>query len=163
MHLLALLPTILFAATKPATKHNAVTWFIDGNNVMGHKGTPADRETIAAKVKPITAAQQVILVFDGQKGFEQDTIEDEGIFRSVFLREGGSADDYILGEIESLIPLRPRRKVQVVTADRALRNKVLETKPIVYGVVNPVVFWKRYLPRLCGMKSDYTNIPEEKP
>jgi hypothetical protein len=159
MHLLALLPTILFAATK----HNALTIILDGNNILGHKGTPADRETIVAKVKPISAAQQVILVFDGQKGLEQDTVENEGIFRSVFLREGGSADDYILSEIESLIPERPRRKIQVVTADRALRKQVLKTKPIVHGVVNPVVFWKRYLPRLCGMKSDYTNVPEEKP
>ena len=150
---LGLLPALLLAVTK----HTAVTWFIDGNNLMGHKGTPRSRESIAEKVKPIQAAERVVLVFDGTKGQSEDTVHDEGIFKSVFLREGISADDYILDEIKAMIPLRPRRKVQVVTADRALRRKVLETKPIVYGVVNPVVFWKRYLPRLCGLKNDYTN------
>lgn len=160
MNLFGLLPSILLAMAKPQ-KHTAVTWFIDGNNLMGHKGTPRDRETITTKVKPIHAAERVVLVFDGQKGKEDDTVEDEGIFQSVILAEGKSADDFILDEIKALIPLRPRRKVQVVTADRALRRKVLETKPIVYGVVNPVVFWKRYLPRLCGFKSDYTNVPPE--
>ena len=157
MFFFGLLPAMLLAVTK----HTAVTWFIDGNNLMGHKGTPRDRETIAAKVKPIKAAERVVLVFDGQRGREQDGVEDDGIFRSVYLREGISADDYILDEIRALIPLRPRRKVQVVTADRALRRKVLETKPVVYGVVNPVVFWKKYLPRLCGFKNDYANTPPE--
>ena len=128
---------------------------------MGHKGTPRSAETITEKVKPIRAAERVVLVFDGQKDQVGNDVHDEGIVRSVFLQHGASADDYILDEIKALIPLRPRRKVQVVTADRALRRKVLETKPIVYGVVNPVVFWKRYLPRLCGFKSDYTNIPPE--
>jgi len=155
--LLGIVPAALLAVTK----HTAVTWFIDGQNLQGHKGTPRDRETIALKVKPIKAAEKVILVFDGQKGITEDRIEEEGIFRNVFLREGASADEYILNQINSLIPERPRRKVQVVTADRALRNKVLRSKFVVYGVVNPVVFWKRYLPRLCGMKSDYTNTPTE--
>lgn len=157
MHLFAILPALLLAVSK----HTAVTWFIDGNNVMGHKGTPRDRQGIARKVQPIVAAQQVVLVFDGQEGLEQDEITQEGIFTNVSLRQGSSADDYILEQIKALIPQRPRRKVQVVTADRALRRKVLQTKPIVYGVVNPVVFWKRYLPRLCLLKSDYTNTSEE--
>ena len=157
MNLFGIVPALLLAVTK----HTAVTWFIDGQNLQGHKGTPRDRETIALKVKPITAAEKVILVFDGKKGQPQDIIEEDGIFKSVMLREGASSDDYILNEIKALVPERPRRKVQVVTADRALRNKVLHTKPVVYGVVNPLVFWKRYLPRLCGMKSDYTNTPEE--
>lgn len=160
MNLFGILPAILLAITKPVSKHKAVTWFIDGNNLLGHF-PGRDRETIALKVKPIQSAEQVVLVFDGQKGREEDSVEEDGIFRSVYLREGLSADDYILDEIKSMIPLRPRRKVQVVTADRALRRKVLETKPIVYGVVNPVVFWKRYLPRLCGLKSDYTNTPPD--
>lgn len=160
MNLFGILPALLLATPTP-TKHKAVTWFIDGNNLLGHF-PGRNRETIAERVKPIRAAEKVVLVFDGQKGKEQDTIEDEGIYKSVFLKEGASADDYILDEIKALIPLRPRRKVQVVTADRALRKKVLKTKPVVYGVVNPVVFWKRYLPRLCGLKSDYTNIPEDR-
>lgn len=155
MNLFTLLPAILLAVSK----HTAVTWFIDGNNLLGHKGTPKDRETIATQVKPIQAAEKVVLVFDGQKGILEDKVEEEGIFKSVYLREGVSADDFIVNEIKALIPLRPRRKVQVVTADRALRKQVLHTKPIVYGVVNPVVFWKRYLPRLSLQKSDYTNTP----
>jgi hypothetical protein len=155
MNLLTLLPALLLAVTK----HTAVTWFIDGNNLLGHKGTPKDRETIATKVKPIQAAERGVLVFDGQKGMIENRVEEDGVFKSVYLREGVSADDFILDEIKALIPLRPRRKVQVVTADRALRKQVLRTKPIVYGVVNPVVFWKRYLPRLCLQKNDYTNTP----
>eukprot|EP00977_Amphora_coffeiformis_P005696 scaffold1206_cov160-Amphora_coffeaeformis.AAC.2 len=158
MKLFGIVPAVLLAVTK----HTSVTWFIDGQNLQGHRGTPRDRETIALKVKPIKAAEKVILVFDGQKGLTEDSIEEDGIFRNVLLREGLSADDYILNEIKALIPERPRRKVQVVTADRALRSKVLRTKPVVHGVVNPVVFWKRYLPRLCGMKNDYTNTsPDE--
>ena len=160
---LSILPA-LFAAlvVKTPQKHTAVTWFIDGNNLMGHKGTPKDRETIADKVKPIQAAQGVVLVFDGKKsGLTEDIVEEEGIYKSVFLREGVTSDEYILREIKDLIPLRPRRKVNVVTADRELRRKVLRTKPIVNGVVNPVVFWKRYLPRLCLLKSDYANTPPD--
>jgi hypothetical protein len=46
-----------------------------------------------------------------------------------------------------------RNIVQVVTADRKLRQRILNIKPMkVRGVINPVTFWKRYLPRLCGMK-----------
>ena len=84
------------------------------------------------------------------------------IFQVVSLAEGLSTDEYIM---EQLLHLKQQQgttttKVQVVTADRALRRKVLETKPVVRGVVNPVVFWRRYRPRLTGLKTDYSNVPK---
>jgi hypothetical protein len=138
---------------------------------MGHKGTPRDCETIAAKLKPIqdnTADLSVILVWDGRpdqsetliESNEVDQVNGKSAFQVVSLAEGVSADDYILKQINELVARRSSTKVEVVTADRAFRRKVLETKPVVRGVVNPVVFWRRYRPRLTGMKSDYKNEPK---
>lgn len=156
-------------------------WFIDGNNLMGHKGTPRDRQSIADKLRPIqnmTSDLSVTLVWDGKKGFESIAIEKNeenddisattttiprrNSFQVVSLAEGMNADDYILQELLRLkaSPEGKSSSVQVVTADRALRRRVLEIKPIIRGVVNPVVFWRRYRPRLTGMKSNYANEPK---
>jgi YacP-like NYN domain len=163
------------SSTKKKQKQQT-TWFIDGNNLMGHKGTPSQASIIAEKIAPIEPkAEQVILVFDGQKATKnkgKDEAEvaietrivkesDSSRFQTVYLGKDLSADDFILSEI-NLLKNDPRRRVQVVTADRKLRRLVLEkSKPVVRAVINPVVFWKRYLPRLSGMKSDYTNVPKE--
>ena len=143
-----------------------MTWIIDGNNLMGHKGTPRDRPTISQKLQDIQqtdSASRVILVFDGHEDFQETKIDVRGpnnMFECVELAAGMDADAYILQQIRELMQVTTARKcVQVVTADRKLRKQVLETKPIVKGVVNPVVFWKRYRPRLCGFKSDYSNLP----
>jgi hypothetical protein len=167
--------------TRNRDKKQQTTWFIDGNNLMGHRGTPREASIIAEKIAPIEPkAEQVILVFDGQKTSskngkggkddqESSTHEtrvvkasDTSRFQTVYLGKDLSSDDYILNEIKNILKTDHRRRVQVVTADRKLRRLVLEkSKPVVRGVVNPVVFWKRYLPRLSGMKSDYTNVAKE--
>lgn len=147
MRLLGLL--VGFAVGKKST---LTTWFIDGNNLMGHRGTPKDPDTIANKLQPIQGADAVILVFDGGKGDTTRT-ESLGSFQRISLGEDDvSADDYILREIKALMDELPRRRVDVVTADRDLRRRVLASKPIVRSVVNPVTFWRRYLPRLSGLK-----------
>jgi hypothetical protein len=146
MKLLPLLQAALFAVGRQPT-----TWMIDGNNVLAHKGTPIDRDVLAQKLGPIRGAEEIVLVFDGRPG-EATSVVSEGTLRRVSLGEGLSADDYIQQEIIDLLETIPRRRIQVVTADRELRRSVLEQKPIVRGVVNPVTFWRRYLPRLCGLK-----------
>ena len=90
-----------------------------------------------------------------------------GTFQKVTLGTGLLADDYILNEISAMgrdshhhhheqdaASTTTRNVVQVVTADRKLRQQVLAIKPNkVKGVINPVTFWKRYIPRLCGLKN----------
>ena len=97
-------------------KKQQTTWFIDGNNLMGHRGTPREASVIAEKIAPIESkAEQVILVFDGQKtssknkkqGKEDEeeplAIEtrivkqsDTSRFQTVYLGKDLSSDDYIL-------------------------------------------------------------------
>jgi hypothetical protein len=102
-----------------------------------------------------------------------------GTFQKVTLGTGLLADDFILNEIRAMenpndknhhhsttttattttittpiLSSSTRNIVQVVTADRKLRQQVLAIKPNkVKGVINPVTFWKRYIPRLCGLKN----------
>jgi hypothetical protein len=155
MKLLPLLQAALVAVGgRRHQQQQPTTWIIDGNNLLAHRGTPIDRDVLAQKLGPIRGAQEVVLVFDGRPGEATTSVESEGgTLRRVSLGEGLSADDYIQQEIISLLEAIPRRRVQVVTADRELRKSVLEQKLIVRGVVNPVTFWRRYLPRLCGLKS----------
>lgn len=175
----SLVSSVLLTAstTTLAPPSTRAIWYIDGNNLMGHKGTPRDRQTIADKLKPVesaTSALRVMLVWDGYPGQESTSIlpeviddddDDEmgtaqSIFQVVSLAKGITTDDWIMGQLKELKESSHSSKVHVVTADRALRRKVLESKPVVKGVVNPVVFWRRYRPRLTGLKSDYANVPK---
>jgi hypothetical protein len=142
---------------QPAT--NTVILVLDGKKVSRSSSSSTDdtNDVIKASSSPSIAATTT-------------KIEVNGTFQKVVLGDGLLADDYILNEIQSLCPSDNTRLneqqqqqqqqrfqksiIQVVTADRQLRNEVLNIKqPIkVRGVVNPVTFWKRYLPRLCGMK-----------
>jgi hypothetical protein len=148
---------------QPAT--NTVILVLDGKKVSRSSSSSSSstdtNDVIEAKSTPSVAATTT-------------KIEVNGTFQKVVLGDGLLADDYILNEIQSLCPSDNTRLdheqqqqqqqqqqrrfqksiIQVVTADRQLRNEVLNIKqPIkVRGVVNPVTFWKRYLPRLCGMK-----------
>lgn len=140
-------------------KQQATTWYIDANNMLGSRGTPRDSQVLADRLKCIKGAEAVILVFDGKRD-QESAIENEGNFRKVLLGEGMSADDYIINEINGMLKNMPSCKVQVVTADRDLRRKVLQAKAVVRTVVNPVTFWKRYLPRLSGLKQKPTQSKE---
>ncbi|KAG7352382.1 YacP-like NYN domain containing protein [Nitzschia inconspicua] len=136
-------------------KKRPITWLIDGNNFLGQKGTLRDAELLAERLKPITteAAEQVTLIFDGRKGetTRHDTL-DGPMFRRVQLEEGKIADDFILELISELSKASKSNRVKLVTADKRLRAVALSTKPTVKSVVNPKVFWKKYLPRMSGQK-----------
>jgi hypothetical protein len=144
---------VLLAATHRCTQQG-ITWYVDGNNVVSHKGTPRDTDAVAVDLQQIRGAEAVVLVLDGTKGQATETFSSEGteFFQLSLLGEGISADDFIFDEIQRAVVLRPDTRVQVVTADRELRRRVLAIKPMVRDVVNPVTFWRRYWPRLCGLK-----------
>lgn len=155
-------------ATIPRTitdkKKRPTTWLIDGNNFLGQKGTPRDGDVLAERLKPITtlAAEQVTLIFDGRKGetTRHDTL-DGPMFRKVQLEEGKIADDYILELIAELSTLSKSNRVKLVTADKRLRAAALSAKPTVKSVVNPVVFWKKYIPRMSGQKKRVAEDDED--
>jgi hypothetical protein len=73
-------------------------------------------------------------------------------FRTVQLEEGKIADDFIMEEIYAIGKLGKNKRVKLVTADKKLRAMALATRPTVKSVVNPVVFWRKYLPRMSGQK-----------
>lgn len=139
----------LLVASRPKIP---TTWFVDGNNVLGHKGTARDATVLSDKLKAIKSASSVTLVLDGKTGLDDTKIEEQGIFKMVALKEGISADDYILEQLEAIRRTDHTCRIEIVTADRKLRKQVLRIKPVVKGVVNPVVFCRRYLPRLSGYK-----------
>ena len=168
----AFLLSFLFAAsvrTISDKKKRPTTWLIDGNNLMGNKGIPRDGDVLAERLQPITteAAQQVVLVFDGRSGQterqEQQTNHDGGksMFRQVQLKEGEIADDFILETIREIHDHSKMNRVKLVTADKRLRAAALSTRPTVKSVVNPKVFWKKYLPRMSGQKKRQELDDEE--
>jgi hypothetical protein len=151
----SLLPILhyLLAATTSTKPKVATTWFVDGNNLLGHKGTPRNATVLAEKLADIKSARSVVLVLDGKTGLDETRVEERGdIFQMVSLQQGLSADDYILDQLDMIRRTNHNCRIEVVTADRKLRKQILAIKPVVKGVVNPVVFWRRYLPRLCGYK-----------
>jgi hypothetical protein len=146
MNLLGLLFSMALAVGKKPT-----TWLIDGNNVLGTKGTPRDAEVLAEKLKPIASAEWLVLVFDGKPGVSRTEVA-EGKFRKIQLGEGMSADDFILEEINLIGAQSKTNRVKLVTADKRLRSFALGNRPTVKQVVNPATFWKKYMPRLAGLK-----------
>jgi thiol-disulfide isomerase/thioredoxin len=147
MRLVHLFVSLLAVGRRP------LKWLIDGNNLMGHRSSPITREAVSEKLRPMKDNNlDVVLIFDSRKGEGDDTkVTKDGKFSTVIMGEGKTADDYILGEIESFKTLGSSF-VQVVTADRDLRRKALETRSVVRRVINPAVFWRRYRPRLTGLK-----------
>lgn len=157
--------------THPST---TTTWFIDGSNLLSHRGTPADRTTVAQQLQPVRGVD-VVLVFDGDSNSDEERatnghesshqvscpkqVKVHGNLETVQLasHDDLSADDYIMEQIRLLELLdasrsaNTRTKIQVVTADRELRSRVMKNRSV-KAVVNPVTFWKRYLPRLGDLK-----------
>jgi len=126
-------------------------YIVDGNNLLHSKGVPRHADVLAEKLKPIAVFEPVILVFDGRPGLERSETE-EGNFRRVQLPEGMSSDDFILDEIAAIGSESKDNRVKLVTADKRLRSKALQKGQIVKTVVNPVTFWKKYRPRMGGLK-----------
>ena len=150
MKLFALLQPLLLAVGGRKPTH----WFIDGNNLLAHGGTVKDKDALVLKLQDTPGAEELVLVFDGRPGTET-AISQEGNLRTVSLGEGLVSDDYIQEEIKKLMDdpiLRRKHRVNLVSADRALRKKATNCKPIVRSVINPVTFFRRYLPRLKGLK-----------
>jgi thioredoxin reductase len=98
----------------------------------------------------------VVLVWDGKKGVQggyTSKERDSDMFTTIVTREGLTADDYILSEIRAIVESGVRdHEVQIVTGDRGLRRLALASKKICTNAVDPVVFWRRYRPRLAGLK-----------
>lgn len=136
-------------------------WFIDGNNLIASKGVTKDREALIQKMRPLqsSSAEQLVLVFDGRAGSEKN-IDTEGSFQIVQLEEGVSSDDFILEEISKLVQESKINRVELVTADRELRRLALASRPGVKRVINPSTFWKRYLPRMSGLKKPEVDPSE---
>lgn len=126
------------------------TWYIDGHNLLGHKGTPRTVSALMVALEQVQGIEKVILVLDSKQS-EPIQIRKSltAGLETVTLSRDISADDYIRQQIGVALP---HARVHVVTADRDLRRHVLQVKPVVRGVVNPVTFWRRYLPRLSGYK-----------
>lgn len=111
---------------------------------------------VTEKLKPMEQGLNVFLVFDSSSGEGIETkITQEGRFSTVVMGKGLAADDFIMQEIDKIVK-SGESFVQVVTADRELRRQALEVRSVVRGVVNPVVFWRRYRPRLTGLKKAET-------
>mmetsp|Transcript_5195 Transcript_5195/g.13651 ORF Transcript_5195/g.13651 Transcript_5195/m.13651 type:complete len:152 (+) Transcript_5195:2-457(+) len=134
--------------------------FIDGNNLMMQRKVTKGRELLAEKLAGVKGSK-IVLVFDGKKGEEESS---SGIDPEVVVTFGGnehgddrvSADEWIIAQLQETVATTG--EVQVVTADKELRRVCQRTSA---KTINPVKFWRRYLPRLKGLKSDYSNAPKE--
>lgn len=123
------------------------TWWIDADNVLGHRGTPASMSDLVNVLQAVQASR-VVLVEDGRKERESSVSTETNGFCHVQLAAGLSADDWML---EELLRNSSSTRIHVVTADGGLRRRVLAAHKV-KAVVDPVVFWRRYVPRLSGWK-----------
>lgn len=130
---------------------------VDGDNLMSHRKVTKGRDELAAKLTGIRGMRTVI-VFDGRRGEASST---SGSDPQVVVTSGGddegvdreTADDWI----ERAIDEATQSRIEVVTADRRLREIAHSCKA---KTINPAKFWRRYLPRLKGLKTDYSNAPK---
>lgn len=144
------------------------TWLIDGNNFLGQRGVhglPRDGDKLAERLLPIAGTEggsstpnEVLLVFDGRKDVDTERTDSQltESFMKVQLQHGVIADDFLIEEIQQIKKDDPNRRVKLVTADKRLRAQALSIRPTVKQVVNPKVFWKKYVPRLSGQKKNPT-------
>lgn len=133
---------------------------VDGNNLMSQRKVTKGREALAEKLSGVRGGP-CVLVFDGKRGEEASV--SAGKDPLVVVTAGGdesdgsgriTADEWIEDEIERT----NYERVEVVTADRALRASCHQSK---VKTINPVKFWRRYLQRIKGLKNDYVNAPKE--
>mmetsp|Transcript_21109 Transcript_21109/g.48730 ORF Transcript_21109/g.48730 Transcript_21109/m.48730 type:complete len:182 (+) Transcript_21109:268-813(+) len=151
----------LFAVVRRHT-----TWFIDGYNLMGHRGVTKGKTLLIDRLKDIKARDaDVVVVFDGKFGdgafTSKKMLRDD--FAVVTTAEGLTADDYILQEMQAIRDTGLAHNCRVVTGDRKLRKQSLLTRPVCKGVVNPRVFWRRYRARMSGYKNKGRQHPRTEP
>lgn len=155
-------PVPTLAATLRAT---TTSWLIDGNNLLGARGISKDLDMVQERLGQIqlrrgNAYVEVLLVLDGPKVTAARpektsldspvTVSIVGACQRIQLSPGYSADDYIYHTVASQ---SSSKTLHVVTADRELRRRVRSIKPTaIKDAINPVRFWKTYLPRLIGSK-----------
>ena len=65
---------------------------------------------------------------------------------------------YVFWILDAISREDRRDQTEVITADRYLRKAA---QAVGAKTINPVKWWRRYLPRIKGLKSDYSN--EQKP
>lgn len=152
------------AFTALAVGKKPTTWLLDGNNILGQKGTPRDAEVLVQKLKPMaesSTSDAMILVFDGARSSSSSRTEwSQGQFRHVQLEEGMTADEFILEEIQTIAAENKQNRIKLVTADKRLRSFALDVRPTVKTVVNPKVFWRKYFPRMSGLKKRVEDTEE---
>ena len=159
------------AFTALAVGKKPTTWLLDGNNILGQKGTPRDAQVLVQKLQPIaesSTSDAMIIVFDGKKSNGADgssssssrTEWSQGHFRHVQLEEGMTADEFILEEIQAIAAESKQNRIKLVTADKRLRSFALDTRPVVKTVVNPKIFWRKYYPRMSGLKKRVEDTEE---
>mmetsp|Transcript_12151 Transcript_12151/g.28834 ORF Transcript_12151/g.28834 Transcript_12151/m.28834 type:complete len:206 (+) Transcript_12151:107-724(+) len=144
------------------------TWLIDGNNFLGQRGVqglPRDGDKLAEKLLPISGRMggsstpnEVMLVFDGRRDVDTERTTNKlgESFTKVQLEHGIIADTFLIEEMEAIRERDPSRRVKLVTADKRLRAQALGIRPTVKQVVNPKIFWKKYVPRMSGQKMNPT-------
>jgi hypothetical protein len=142
--------------------------------MLGAPSIPKNVDTLFQAFGQIRPKDSVFLVLDGPKKKKNDEEEESAASSSsssspcetvlgsctrIELPSQVSADEYIITQIKQLQLEQTtnnnnsKLSVHVVTADRDLRKRVLsiqKPKKVVDTVINPVVFWKRYVPRLSG-------------
>jgi hypothetical protein len=153
------------------------TWFIDGPNLLAARGTPRDVDDLQRRLGAMDRRHQsetveIFLVMDGPKQRTVDTASDSrrsselktltiGSCTKISLSAAlPSADDYIHQQVLSMAQMRQSSSVHVVTADRELSRRVQSvnrlpttTTHVLKSVVNPVTFWKRYIPRWTATRA----------
>ena len=166
--LLVTTATALTINQSSSKKKRPVSYYIDGNNFLGQRGVhglPRDGNKLAEKLQAISGTDglastpiDVMLVFDGRKEIDTRTTSTQltDHFRLVQLQHGIIADDYLLDACDSIRTDDPTRRIKLVTADKRLRAAALSIRPTVKQVINPKVFWKKYVPRMSGQKKNRT-------
>ena len=136
--------------------------YVDGNNLMAQRKVTKGREALAARLAGVRGAE-VVLVFDGREG---ESHVESGHDPRVVVTSGGegsereSADEWIVEQLYGGTSPSRTTDVSIVTADKLLRR---EAQRAAAATINPVKFWRRYLPRLKGLKTDYSNAPRGEP
>ena len=168
MTMLVTTPTALTINQSSSKKKRPVSYYIDGNNFLGQRGVhglPRDGNKLAEKLQAISGTDglastpiDVMLVFDGRKDIDTRTTATQltDHFRLVQLQHGIIADDYLLDACDGIRTDDPTRRIKLVTADKRLRAAALSIRPTVKQVINPKVFWKKYVPRMSGQKKNRT-------